>query len=102
MQFSRIPTTLYGIMREPSRMQAVQSPIIPVIAELIRACPGTISLGQGVVSYGPPREAIDELGRFLAEPENHKYKPVQGLPALLEGLERKLQLENGIRLGPHN
>ncbi len=28
-----------------SRMQAVQSPIIPVIGELIRNNPGTISLG---------------------------------------------------------
>src|SRR6185369_17079054 len=89
-------------MREPSRMQAVQSPIIPVVAELIRSFPGTISLGQGVVSYGPPQEAIDELPRFLADPENHKYKPVQGLPSLLAGLEDKLQTENGIRLGSQN
>ena len=42
-------------------MQAVQSPIIPVVAELIRNTPGTISLGQGVVSYGPPQEAFEEL-----------------------------------------
>jgi aspartate/methionine/tyrosine aminotransferase len=89
-------------MREPSRMQAVQSPIIPVVAELIRSVPGTISLGQGVVSYGPPQEAIEELNQFLADPENHKYKPVQGLPNLLEELERKLVSENGIRLGQQN
>src|SRR6266446_1806483 len=89
-------------MREPSRMQAVQSPIIPVVAELIRNFPGTISLGQGVVSYGPPKEAIDGLAGFLADPENHKYKPVQGLPILLEALEEKLEVENGIRLGPAN
>jgi len=77
-------------MREPLRMQAVQSPIIPVVAELIREHPGTISLGQGVVNYGPPQQAIDQIGRFLSDPENHKYKPVQGLPALLEALDRKL------------
>jgi len=93
---------LPDLMREPSRMQAVQSPVIPVVAELIRSVPGTISLGQGVVGYGPPREAIDELSRFLDDAENHKYKPVQGLPALLDGLERKLQAENGIRLGAQN
>jgi hypothetical protein len=40
-------------------MQAVQSPIIPVVGELIRNCPGTISLGQGVVYYGPPPEAYE-------------------------------------------
>ena len=30
-----------------SRMQFVQTPIIPVVAELILNYPGTISLGQG-------------------------------------------------------
>ena len=80
-------------------MQSVQSPIIPVVAELIRQNPGTISLGQGVVSYGPPPEAIAQIQRFLAEPENHKYKPVVGCPELLEAFERKLAAENGISLG---
>jgi hypothetical protein len=67
-------------MRHPLRMQSVQTPIIPVVADLIRQCPGTISLGQGVVSYGPPPQAIESIQGFLADPENHKYKPVQGLP----------------------
>jgi aspartate/methionine/tyrosine aminotransferase len=83
-------------------MQAVQSPIIPVVADLIRQHPGTISLGQGVVSYGPPAQTAEELPRFLADSENHKYKPVQGLPALLDGLQRKLEIENNIALGPRN
>lgn len=86
-------------MREPLRMQAVQAPIIPIVGELIRSCPGAISLGQGVVSYGPPQEAIDQLARFLADPENHKYKPVQGLPMLLDAWAVKLKSENGLRLG---
>ena len=45
-------------LRLNSRMNSVQSPLIPVIGELIRQNPGTISLGQGVVSYPPPPEAI--------------------------------------------
>src|SRR5688572_24393643 len=81
-------------MLEPLRMQSVQSPIIPVVAELIRQCPGTISLGQGVVSYDPPPQAIDKIQRFLADPENHKYKPVVGLPQLLEAFQKKLETEN--------
>ncbi|MBN1628329.1 MAG: pyridoxal phosphate-dependent aminotransferase [Thermoleophilia bacterium] len=81
-------------------MQAVQIPIIPSVAALIRAHPGTISLGQGVVHYGPPQEAIDEIGSFLADPENHKYKPVHGIPALLEALTAKVRLENRIGMGP--
>lgn len=86
-------------MLEPMRMQAVQSPIIPVVAELIRQCPGTISLGQGVVSYGPPPEAIEQIQYFLADPENHKYKPVVGLSSLLDAFQKKLSQENGLRFG---
>lgn len=79
-------------------MRSVQSPIIPVVAELIRQHPGTISLGQGVVSYGPPPEALDQVAVFLAQGTMHKYQPVQGIPSLLEALEKKLQAENGIGL----
>ncbi|MGA7932661.1 MAG: pyridoxal phosphate-dependent aminotransferase [Kovacikia sp.] len=81
-----------------TRMQAVQSPIIPVVAELIRQHPGTISLGQGVVSYGPPPQAIDQITQFLKDPENHKYQSVQGIPPLLKQIETKLNGENGIEL----
>jgi aspartate/methionine/tyrosine aminotransferase len=81
------------------RMAAVQSPIIPVIAELIRNTPGTISLGQGVVYYGPPEAAISAARAFGGRPERHKYGPVHGIPELLERIERKLAEENGIRVG---
>ncbi len=79
-------------------MQSVQSPIIPVVGELIRSNPGTISLGQGVAYYGPPPEAIEAIGKFTSDPENHKYKLVQGIPELLDSIERKLESENNIRL----
>ncbi len=79
-------------------MQAVQTPIIPTVAALIRDNPGTISLGQGVAYYGPPQEAIDNIGAFLADPENHKYKPVQGIPQLVEAFGAKLRSENGIEV----
>jgi aspartate/methionine/tyrosine aminotransferase len=85
-----------------SRMQAVQSPLIPIIGELIRTNPGTISLGQGVVYYGPPPDAIARLPEFLADPENHKYKPVQGIPPLLSAIEAKLKADNGIELNGQN
>ncbi|MBI4324564.1 MAG: aminotransferase class I/II-fold pyridoxal phosphate-dependent enzyme [Chloroflexi bacterium] len=83
-------------------MQSVQSPIIPVVGELIRRHPGTISLGQGVVYYGPPREAIEQLGSFLADAGNHKYKQVQGIPPLLEAITAKLAAENRIGLDASN
>jgi aspartate/methionine/tyrosine aminotransferase len=74
----------------------VQSPIIPVVGELIRNNPGVISLGQGVVSYPPPRQAFDQIAEFLSDPELHKYQAVYGVPQLLELIEAKLRDENGI------
>ncbi|MEH2065570.1 MAG: pyridoxal phosphate-dependent aminotransferase [Nostoc sp.] len=85
-----------------SRMHAVQSPIIPVVGELIKNSPGTISLGQGVVSYNPPPEAIEFLAKFLAEPTNNLYKPVEGIPLLLTALAEKLQSFNGIEINEEN
>lgn len=81
-------------MRASLRLQAVQAPIIPVIADLIRQCPGTISLGQGVVSYPPPTAATNQLAFFLSDISLHKYQAVAGLPELLALIEEKLKNEN--------
>jgi aspartate/methionine/tyrosine aminotransferase len=86
-------------LNSSNRMEAVQTPIIPVIGELIRNNPGTISLGQGVVYYGPPESAFSQIPSFLADCANHKYKLAQGIPPLLELLEAKLRIENQIDLG---
>lgn len=40
----------------PSRRPSSQ-----VIGQLIREVPGTISLGQGVVRYGPPAAGLDAV-----------------------------------------
>ncbi len=84
---------------DSTRMEQVQTPIIPIVGELIRQHPGTISLGQGVVSYGPPPAAIAQITEFLNRPNNHKYQSVQGIPPLLEAIAAKLQTENGITIG---
>jgi aspartate/methionine/tyrosine aminotransferase len=87
-------------LRQAARMEAVQTPVIPVIADLIRSTPGTISLGQGIVSYGPPREAIDALASFGGQIEDHRYGPVEGLPELVSVIGEKLRRENGIAVAP--
>jgi aspartate/methionine/tyrosine aminotransferase len=79
-------------------MQAIQAPVIPIVAKLIRSTPGTISLGQGIVSYGPPRESLEALRQFGQTLEDHRYGPVEGLPELVDRLGVKLQRENGIDL----
>ena len=85
-----------------SRMQAVQSPIIPVVGELIKNSPGTISLGQGVVAYSPPAEAIELLPKFLAQPNNNFYQAVEGIPSLIKVLSTKLQNFNNIKINEEN
>jgi aspartate/methionine/tyrosine aminotransferase len=83
-------------------MQAVQSPLIPIVGELIRTNPGTISLGQGIVYYDPPPEAIAFLSKFLTDPDNHKYKAIQGIPPLISAIEAKLKADNGIEINGQN
>ncbi len=85
-------------MPSRSRMSAVQSPIIPIVGELIRSTPGTISLGQGMVSWGPPPEAIQAARDAAALPSTHRYGAVEGEPALLEAIGAKLRAENGLDL----
>lgn len=81
-------------MHVSRRIQAVGLPVIPVIGELIRATPGAISLGQGVVSYGPPAQAL-ERAAWYSGGSDHTYKPVQGLPELLAAIRAKHVIENG-------
>jgi len=85
-------------MRNAFRMRAVQSPVIPVVGEMVRMHPGTISLGQGVAYYGPPPEAISRISSFLCDPNNHKYGPVDGMPSLVETVKTKLRGENNIEV----
>jgi aspartate/methionine/tyrosine aminotransferase len=87
-------------MRSTVRIGSVQPPVIPIIAELIRRNPGTISLGQGIVSYGPPAAALDALRTFPRTPADHLYGPVEGSPELVEAIRGKLAAENGIVTGP--
>jgi aspartate/methionine/tyrosine aminotransferase len=85
--------------RHASRMAAVDAPIIPAIAELVRSNPSTISLGQGVVNYGPPEEAIKALPGLMGDTQLHKYQSVLGHAGLLDALTQKLSTENKLQLG---
>jgi aspartate/methionine/tyrosine aminotransferase len=85
---------------QSQRLGAVQVPVIPIVAGWTRETPGTISLGQGIVSYGPPPAAVEAARRFGADLVDHRYGPVEGLPALLAALEAKLAAENGIVVRP--
>lgn len=83
---------------QSARLEAVQAPIIPVLARWIAENPGTISLGQGVVSHGPPPQAFRRVAEFGGTLADHKYHRAHGLPPLLEAFGAKLAAENGIRV----
>jgi aspartate/methionine/tyrosine aminotransferase len=79
-----------------SRMDAIQMPIVQVIGDLIRENPGTISLGQGVVHYGPPAAAVEVAREALSNPDTHAYQDGAGNGALIDAIEDKLRRDNGI------
>jgi aspartate/methionine/tyrosine aminotransferase len=88
-----------GILKgltKTTRMDHVQVPIIPIIGRMVRQVPGTISLGQGVVHYPPPIEALQAVRDALSRPATHEYQDGAGLPGLIERIQKKLADENGI------
>jgi aspartate/methionine/tyrosine aminotransferase len=87
------------MIRPQLRLASVETPIIPTIAALVRNNPGTISLGQGVVNYGPPAEAIAALPGMMGDGSLHKYLGVSGHPGLVEAIQAKLAEENQVHLG---
>jgi aspartate/methionine/tyrosine aminotransferase len=89
-------------MQPSRRVQSVQTPVIPLIAELIRENPETISFGQGVVGYPPPDSVKLELNRFNLDPENNKYQSLSGIDPLKELIVEKLKIENNITINKEN
>ena len=85
--------------RFSQRMASVDIPVMPAIAALVRDNPGTISLGQGVVNYGPPSEAIAALPGLMSDVGLSKYQAIIGHPALIAALTQKLAKENNIYCG---
>jgi len=83
-------------------MEEVQTPIIPIVGDLVRGTPGTISLGQGMVAYGPPREALAAIAGALDDPKIHQYGAVEGTSALRSALADKLRSENRISIDAAN
>ena len=82
------------------RLEQVQQPVIPVMGELIRQTPGTLSLGQGMVSWGPPEQVRQAVAAALQQGDSalDRYGPVAGSEALRESLGLWLQREQGLDL----
>jgi aspartate/methionine/tyrosine aminotransferase len=83
-----------------ARLEAVLDPVIPRLGALLRRRPGSLSLAQGMVDWGPPpgvrealRDALDLPGAAL-----HRYGATWGEPELLEALGHKLVSAHGLEL----
>jgi aspartate/methionine/tyrosine aminotransferase len=85
-------------LKWPSRMDQVQAPIVAAIGDLIRQHPGTISLGQGIVHYGPPPAALGHARAAVDDPRTHAYQDGAGQPELVSAIEHKLRRDNGIHV----
>ena len=84
------------ILTQARRMVAVQMPVMGFVADLMRQNPVTISLGQGVVHYGPPRAALDAAHNAIELPQSHLYGYVIGHAELREACAAKMLRENNL------
>jgi aspartate/methionine/tyrosine aminotransferase len=88
----------HASLKQSRRMADVQSAIISVVGRWSSETPGTLPLGQGVVSYGPPAEALDALRGFPQAPDDHLYGAVEGDAGLISLVAGKLRRENRIEV----
>lgn len=98
MSSSEAAASSFAAAPVSARLAAVQPPIIPIVMDLFRRHPGTVSLGQGVVGYGPPPGVADRIRDFCETPAHHLYQPDEGVPELRAAIGEKLERENGIDL----
>lgn len=92
---------------EPARrLQAVLEPVIPQVGALTVAHPGTLSMAQGMVDWGPPPGVLEAIqasltgarGDEAAAAALDRYGPMQGDPPLLEALAAHLRHQHGVDL----
>lgn len=86
------------MLGQSQRLAKVQAPIIPIVSRWMAETPGTVSLGQGMVAYGPPAEALEALRHFPADVSDHKYGMVEGQPALIRIFEQTVRQDHGIHV----
>ncbi len=99
--------SLQLIPTQPARrLAAVLEPVIPRVGALTAAHPGTLSMAQGMVDWGPPPQVHEALQAALAGAQADpaaaavldRYGPMQGDPPLLEALAAHLRGQHGLDL----
>lgn len=99
--------SLQSVPIQPARrLAAVLEPVIPRVGALTAAHPGTLSMAQGMVDWGPPPQVREAVAAALAGAEDDpiaataldRYGPMQGEPQLLEALAAHLRSQHGLDL----
>lgn len=77
-----------------TRMAAVVPPVVPFVQKLAGEHPGTLSLAQGMVFFGPPNALLERvLTRLL--PDDARYGAVEGDRSLREAYAAHLTALHG-------
>lgn len=82
-------------MQPAPRLDRVLRPVIPELGALIRRTPGTLSLAQGMVHWGPPPGVADAVAEALAGPPRQldHYGAARGDAELLDAVAAALAAE---------
>ncbi|OGV20630.1 MAG: hypothetical protein A2X47_05295 [Lentisphaerae bacterium GWF2_38_69] len=90
-------------MKISNKISLIQEPVIPLVGRLVNENPGTISLGQGVVFYQPPKKVFEDIAKLdLSSSEINLYSYVGGIKILREKIREKLLTDNGIKVSEGN
>lgn len=99
--------SLQPVPTQPARrLAAVLEPVIPRVGALTAAYPGTLSMAQGMVDWGPPPQVREAVAVALAGAQDDpiaaaaldRYGPMQGDPPLLEAIAAHLRSQHGLDL----
>lgn len=80
------------------RIRETQPPTVVLTRKYVASKKDALSLGQGIVYWTPPKEAIQAAcDAATADPLISSYGPDEGLPQLREQLRHKIVQENGLQ-----
>ncbi len=83
-----------------NRVSKTSLPPLVDLGRLAAENPDTISLGQGIPFYRPPRYVLEEFIGVIPHPAIHRYAPDPGLPSFRKDLSMKLKRDNRIIAEP--
>jgi DNA-binding transcriptional MocR family regulator len=77
-----------------TRVLETDTPVMVEMQALLRGRTNVLSLGQGIVYWQPPEEALEKVRGLIDEPATSNYGADEGLPELRAALLEKLKQEN--------